>query len=99
MAAGKTSSGIDNPGVAVAIQFGKSRTRRDVLQARRFLCGFGPRRAGDPATLIASIERIAAGLNWHPARQNLVDIIQSAWKWMMKHSKARDTMSEGTSAL
>jgi UDP-glucose 4-epimerase len=40
------------------------------------------RRPGDPAILIASSERITAELNWHPARQKLVDIIESAWTWM-----------------
>jgi UDP-glucose 4-epimerase len=44
------------------------------------------RRAGDPAVLIASSDRIARDLGWHPRRQQLDDIIRSAWTWMAARS-------------
>lgn len=40
-----------------------------------------PRRAGDPATLIASSERARAELGWKPVRDSLEAIIESAWQW------------------
>ena len=45
----------------------------------------GPRRAGDPAVLIASSERIRRELGWQPTRQDLGVIVESAWAWMLAH--------------
>ncbi|MFC4103124.1 UDP-glucose 4-epimerase GalE [Paenibacillus xanthanilyticus] len=39
------------------------------------------RRAGDPATLVASSERARTELGWNPTRNKLEDIIGSAWAW------------------
>lgn len=41
----------------------------------------GPRRAGDPAILVASSERIKKELNWRPKYDDLHVIIETAWKW------------------
>jgi UDP-glucose 4-epimerase len=41
-----------------------------------------PRRAGDPAELVASSSRIRADLGWTPRFQRLDIIIESAWKWL-----------------
>jgi UDP-glucose 4-epimerase len=41
-----------------------------------------PRRAGDPALLIASSEKIKRELGWSPEFQELKLIIQSAWDWL-----------------
>jgi UDP-glucose 4-epimerase len=43
-----------------------------------------PRRAGDPAVLIASSEKIRRELGWVPRFQDLRFIVESAWRW---HSK------------
>jgi len=40
------------------------------------------RRAGDPAVLIASSEKIKRELGWNPTHQDLRVIIESAWRWM-----------------
>ena len=45
----------------------------------------GPRRAGDPAVLIASSDKIKRELGWVPAFQDLRVIIESAWRWMLAH--------------
>jgi UDP-glucose 4-epimerase len=45
----------------------------------------GPRRAGDPATLVASSDRIKSELGWQPQFQDLGLIIESAWLWMQQH--------------
>ena len=45
----------------------------------------GPRRPGDPATLVASSDKIKTELGWQPQFQDLGLIVESAWKWMLKH--------------
>ncbi|GGF95678.1 UDP-glucose 4-epimerase GalE [Paenibacillus abyssi] len=40
-----------------------------------------PRRAGDPAVLVASSSRARNELGWNPKRNQLEDIIRSAWTW------------------
>jgi UDP-glucose 4-epimerase len=44
-----------------------------------------PRRAGDPAQLIASSEKAKSILGWKPEHENLEEIIESAWKWHEKN--------------
>lgn len=51
----------------------------------------GPRRAGDPARLVASADRARADLGWSPRRGELSQIIEDAWRW---HS-ARASEPEG----
>jgi UDP-glucose 4-epimerase len=41
----------------------------------------GPRRAGDPAVLVASAARAHERLGWKPERSDLSDIVASAWNW------------------
>ena len=43
-----------------------------------------PRRAGDPAVLIASSEAIRGALGWIPKRQNLDRIVADAWEWKQR---------------
>jgi UDP-glucose 4-epimerase len=50
----------------------------------------GPRRAGDPATLVASSDRIKSELGWQPQFQDLGLIIDSAWRWMQQHPNGYD---------
>jgi UDP-glucose 4-epimerase len=45
----------------------------------------GPRRTGDPATLIASSERIRRELGWQPRFTDLEEIVRSAWEWHQQH--------------
>ena len=44
----------------------------------------GPRRAGDPAVLVADASHAAKVLGWKPQRSDLMSIIRDAWNW---HSK------------
>lgn len=44
-----------------------------------------PRRAGDPAQLIASSEKAKSVLGWKPQFAELETIIASAWKWHKNH--------------
>lgn len=45
----------------------------------------GPRRPGDPATLIASSDSIRRELGWQPRYGDLEAIISSAWAWHSEH--------------
>jgi UDP-glucose 4-epimerase len=40
-----------------------------------------PRRAGDPAAIIAGVDRIRAKLNWTPEHDDLVEIVTQALAW------------------
>ena len=64
---------------------------RDVIDTAQRVTGktipvrIGPRRAGDPALLIASSDKIKSELGWQPKFQDLGLIIESAWRWMLTH--------------
>ena len=49
-----------------------------------------PRRAGDPARLVASGEKARDILGWEPEIKDLADIISSAWKWHKAHPNGYD---------
>ena len=48
------------------------------------------RRAGDPASLVASSEKIQRELGWKPRYANLETIVASAWKWHSTHKDGYD---------
>ncbi len=64
---------------------------RQVVAAARQVTGHAipvveaPRRAGDPAILVASSARIRAELGWRPNMPELEKIIASAWDWHRGH--------------
>jgi len=51
----------------------------------------GPRRAGDPAMLIASNARAAAELGWEPELGDLRAIVGDAWLWHSAHPEGYGT--------
>jgi UDP-glucose 4-epimerase len=63
----------------------------EVLEACRQVTGHSipilkkPRRPGDPPRLIAASEKARKVLGWKPERQDIVDIVESAWTWHKKH--------------
>jgi len=54
-------------------------TGRPVRTVRR------ERRPGDPATLVASADRIRRVLGWTPRYPDLEEIIATAWRWRQQH--------------
>ena len=44
-----------------------------------------PRRAGDPAQLIASSDKARTVLGWDPQHADLKEIIETAWNWHKNH--------------
>ncbi len=64
---------------------------REVIETARNVTGHPipatevPRRAGDPARLVASGEKAKKILGWEPKIKKLDEIIASAWKWHSEH--------------
>lgn len=60
---------------------------RQVIEAARDVTGrdipfeVAPRRAGDPAVLVASSEKARRELGWEPVHTSLGPILDSAWRW------------------
>jgi UDP-glucose 4-epimerase len=65
---------------------GRGYSVKQVIDVARSVCGgdipvrIGPRRAGDPAVLVASSDRIVRELGWRPRLQDLREIVRSAWE-------------------
>jgi UDP-glucose 4-epimerase len=84
---GKRSSVLYNLGN------GQGFTVREVIEAARRVTGHPipveqhPRRAGDPAVLVASSAKAQAELGWCPEHPALDDILASAWAWHQKLHK------------
>jgi UDP-glucose 4-epimerase len=64
---------------------------RQVVEVARKVTGHptpvveSPRRAGDPAVLIASSAKIRRELGWQPQFTDLESIVESAWQWHRSH--------------
>jgi UDP-glucose-4-epimerase GalE len=62
-------------------------TTAEKVSAKRISFLEAPRRAGDPAQLVASSEKIRKELGWTPKYPQLESIVQSAWNWHRTHPK------------
>ena len=66
-------------------------TVNEVIETARRVTGHpipaqvSPRRAGDPAQLIASSEKARRVLGWKPEHDSLEEIIATAWNWHKNH--------------
>lgn len=76
-------------GGAHAFNLGNGRgfSVREVIAAAEAASGrtvafdIAPRRAGDPAVLVAASDRARQVLGWAPRHADLAEIIDSAWRW------------------
>lgn len=72
---------------------GVGHTVKEVIEAAKKVTGLPikvemtDRRAGDPATLIASSDKAKEVLGWNPQHADIEEIIDSAWKWHKNHPK------------
>jgi UDP-glucose 4-epimerase len=77
-------SGVFNCG------YGKGYSVLDVIKAVERVNGaklpvkFGPRRAGDPAAIVAGARRVREVLGWEPRHDNLDFIVETALNWERK---------------
>ena len=66
-------------------------TVKEVIDVARAVTGHpipaetAPRRAGDPAQLVASLEKAKSVLGWKPRYDDLNAIVSSAWAWHKSH--------------
>jgi UDP-glucose 4-epimerase len=66
---------------------GEGFTVKEVIDAAREITGrairadIAPRRAGDPAVLVAASNKIRKELGWTPQYPHVREIIESAWRW------------------
>ena len=66
-------------------------SNKEVVEAARRVTGhpiptvIAPRRAGDPARLVASSEKARSVLGWEPRYADLETIIATAWAWHKDH--------------
>lgn len=80
-----------NPSNIFNLGNGVGFTVKEVIEMARKVTGTeipavsAERRAGDPATLIASSEKARQVLGWNPQHDDLEKIIASAWKWHKSH--------------
>lgn len=69
---------------------GKGFSVREVIESARRVTGhpipaeIHPRRAGDPAVLVASSQKAIRELGWNPRYAQLEAIIRTAWQWHQK---------------
>jgi len=71
---------------------GRGYSVREVVESARRVTGkairieHGPRRAGDPAILFASAEKIRRELGWSASYTEIDGIVATAWQWFEKHT-------------
>ncbi|MCT3397901.1 UDP-glucose 4-epimerase GalE [Lentilactobacillus hilgardii] len=71
-------------------------SNKEMLEAARDVTGkpipakMGPRRAGDPSTLIAASDKARKVLGWDPQFDDVHEIIKTAWNWKETHPKGYD---------
>ena len=83
--------GSDTPGVTpINLGTGAGQSVRQVVDAVRRISGRDfpvveqPRRAGDPATLVADVARAKAVLGWQAQHSTLETIVRDAWNFARK---------------
>lgn len=80
-----------HPRLTYNVGNGAGHSVRQVVEAARRVTGRRiptveqPRRAGDPAVLVANSERIRRELRWKPRFETLESIVASAWEWKQAH--------------
>ena len=80
-----------NPSDAFNLGSNDGYSVKEMLEAARAVTGkeipaeVVPRRAGDPAQLVAASEKARNILGWEPAYTDIKDIIRTAWNWHVSH--------------
>jgi UDP-glucose 4-epimerase len=80
---------LQNGGIGTAFNLGSGHgfSVHEVISAVEKVSGrdvpksFAPRRAGDPARLVADSTRAREILGWEPSYTSIEDIAATAWKW------------------
>ena len=79
------------PSGPLNVGIGRGYTVLEVVQAVEEVTGekvpfkSAPRRAGDPAVLVAASDKARRRLGWEPSHLDLESIVDSAWRWHQAH--------------
>jgi UDP-glucose-4-epimerase GalE len=60
------------------------------VMAKKVPHEIGPRRAGDPAVLVANSDKLKRTLGWKPSFPDIRDIVATAWQFENKRALARE---------
>ena len=77
----------NNTSATMNCGYGKGFSVREVIDVVKQVSGVNfevrevPRRAGDPASVVAGADRIKSELSWEPKLNDLTGIVQSAFAW------------------
>lgn len=77
-------SRVFNLGTGLGFSVREVLTHARAVTGRRVPHAFGPRRAGDAPSLVASNLRAVTELGWRPERSSLKLMIEDAWAWHRK---------------
>ena len=75
---------------AVNLGTGRGTSVKDILDAAARVTGkpvphrMSPRRAGDPAELVAAVGKARSLLNWQAGNSDIDQVLSSAWNWHVK---------------
>jgi UDP-glucose 4-epimerase len=98
---------LDHASVTYNLGNGQGASVRDVIAAVQAVSGrtvpitLGDRRAGDPAILVASSDRIRAETGWAPRYAALEDMVRTAYTWRLAYPGGygdRSVPSDGPTA-
>ena len=88
---GSAEDGTGDGRIVANIANGAGFSVREVITTAEQVTGLAvptvdePRRAGDPAVLVASAERARTVLGWRPERPELTTIVGDAWEHLQRH--------------
>jgi UDP-glucose 4-epimerase len=74
---------------------GAGKSVREVMKAVEEVVGkeipfvVGPRRAGDPPSLVANSDRLQQTLGWKPQYTDLRDIVRTAWEFYQENARSK----------
>ncbi|HJZ57665.1 MAG TPA: UDP-glucose 4-epimerase GalE [Gemmataceae bacterium] len=77
--------------LAYNVGIGRGYSVREVIRTAEQVSGLkvpvkeGPRRAGDPAELVANADKVRRELGWSPKYTELKAIMETAWNWHRTH--------------
>lgn len=77
-------------GLIFNLGIGKGFSVREVIQSVERVTGktvtvnYGPRREGDPPTLLADPRKIMSQTSWRPRYTELDEIVRTAWEWFRR---------------
>ncbi|KRN29568.1 UDP-glucose 4-epimerase [Lactobacillus selangorensis] len=89
-----------NPSDAFNLGSSTGFSNEEMLEAARDVTGkpipaeVGPRRGGDPDTLIAASDKARKVLGWQPKFDDVHEMIKTAWNWTVKHPNGYDDRND-----